>query len=839
VKSRALGALLSVLLAVSPAAAQVRLAVETLSPSVAAPAASVMAVTPSALPGLLPSALPAASAPLSAPAALSPAAAAPEAVRAAAPAAALSAAPALRAASAPSEAPKAAPALRSMSAVPAAESARAFDGSARAAASVSVDEEQDVPEDLPTDTAEAAPQLVDLFLPRETRAGVARGTLDAHVALIKGKGSAWYWGKFRRGAKIAVKSGRTLFVSKVTEARTVRVRDLTRKDFAGLFTAQRMKGKSLAQLRGALVEELKARQSRRPGAPTPVSLESSVRFVRFLSASAARELPENRDDSAYPVAPREKVSVPEALQGLHHYLPKLVMIDMRLFPNGMPYPLIEDMSKLMKSGVYFALLSDKPNAGPGSVEDQLTRRLSPRQRDQISRYKMFILSDDGNSLAGHSGSFARALPSQRFAPRELEIARFSASTLVPSVKVTATTTRFEAVLPKGADAEAFRAGLQERLTAMHVDPTRWSWSVETRDGRPVVAIRPRNLATAIPHLMEQLREFEGLYVDPSDVMTISRDQAVLNEMKGSVQPAAHTDADGEALADTALASLLGPYRENLPGDLAASASKIQSFIFDPNRGAGDFGNVYMMTGHVMHAAFNWTIWRYRDTGVLPSAEETVEVARRIWEHEADATVKNLLTRPGESLAGYYETVEMRLRAMHAIVVDVLKEYPIAVGTELPNMFVFDRYKKGGERERRDILRLIFDFVVARETADGKLEIAIVDFKTGQVPTLQNLEKDTQVQLYDMIVRRMWKRLPLPYGGTGTAREVKGWALRFLYTAGAYQPVLNDWSRIKFDKFLKNVMNRIRKHNAPPAPKADAKTKAKSKTAPKKAPQKRK
>ncbi|HEX4047217.1 MAG TPA: hypothetical protein VH309_05260, partial [Elusimicrobiota bacterium] len=57
-------------------------------------------------------------------------------------------------------------------------------------------------------------------------------------------------------------------------------------------------------------------------------------------------------------------------------------------------------------------------------------------------------------------------------------------------------------------------------------------------------------------------------------------------------------------------------------------------------------------------------------------------------------------------------------------------------------------------------------------------------------------------------------------GNGARREVVNYKLNFLYTAGAYQPELNDWSRLKFDKFLKNVMNRIRRHNNPKPPKDD-------------------
>ncbi|MBI3566568.1 MAG: PD-(D/E)XK nuclease family protein, partial [Elusimicrobia bacterium] len=550
--------------------------------------------------------------------------------------------------------------------------------------------------------------------------------------------------------------------------------------------------------------------------------------VRFLSATKARELPENKDESAYPVAPRAEARIPEGLRGLNHQLPKVVFLDMRLFPNGVPYPLIEDMSKLMKTGVYFVLFSDKPNGVVGSVDELLTRQLTVKQRDQISRYKMLILSDDGNSLTGHSGNFARPLPSQRFTPQQLEMMSFVAMAKTRYASVDFKSTRFEVELAKGADAERAKTDLLEGMRGMRLDPDAWLWSVTERGGRAVITARPQSLVSALPHLFEVMREDEGLFVNPSDVMLISRDAGLTAALPGAVLPAQHLGSEGEAFADESLASLLGPYRVNQPGDLAASASKISSFLQGRTGGGFDGGNVYMMTGHVMHSAFNWAVWVYRNTGKLPTAEETVATARKIWEVEVGkGTGKNLLGRPGESLAGLYETVEQRLRAMHQIAEDVLKVYPIAVGTELPNLVVADRLKKGGAADHRDVFRLIFDFVVARETKDGKLEVVIVDFKTGQVPTLQNLEKDTQVQLYDLLVRRMWPTMRLPYGGTGAFREVADYKLNFLYTAGAYQPSLNDWSRLKFDKFLKNVMNRIRNFNNPKPPKDDAK---KAKTA---------
>ena len=729
-----------------------------------------------------------------------------------------------------------APAVQAMAA---AANGRAFDGakSGKAGAAAPVaDDEVEVSEQLPTDSADAAPQTLEMFVTKESKAGIKKGALTAHVGLIKSKGSEWYWGKFQKGGLIAMKSGNsTLFLTRVVQAKTLKISSMQRKDFEGLFSAQRIAGKSTYQLRGLLVQDLKDRQARKPGAPTPVSTQSQVRLVRFMSSIKARELSENKDESAYPVAPRSQFELPAALQGLNHLLPKTVLVDMRLFPDGMPYPLIEDMTKLMKTGVYFVLLSEKPNAGAGSVEDLLTKQLGVKQRDAVSRYKMVILSDDGNSLSGYSGNFSKPLPSVRFTPQQLEIMAFVGQSLGAAIE--AKTTRFDATFAKGADAAAARGALKAAMAKMSLAPDAWQWNVSERDGRPVISVRPQNLVSALPHLLDVMREHEGVYANNSDLMVISRDEALLAALPGSVQPSAHVAATGVELADQALASLLGPYRENKPGDLAASASKISSFLNNPNGGFGGFGNIYMMTGHIMHSAFNWAIWRYRNTGVLPTAEETVAMGREIWEHEAAAAgAKNLLGRPGESLAGFYETVEMRLLAMHSVAADVLKTYPIAVGTELANMVVLDRYKKDG-LDGRDIFRLIFDFVVARETADGKIEMVIVDFKTGQVPTLQSLEKDTQVQLYDLLVRKMWKVLPVaPYGANGARREVVDYKLNFLYTAGAYQPELNDWSRLKFDKFLRGVMNRIRRHNNPqPTKKAlkEAADAAKAKATPKK------
>ncbi|MCM2303361.1 MAG: PD-(D/E)XK nuclease family protein [Elusimicrobia bacterium] len=686
-----------------------------------------------------------------------------------------------------------------------------------------------------TVTSEISDQNVQedlaLWFTRKQKTDIKKDQVYALVRPVLGNGSRRYWEKFEEKKSLVIKvAGQGMFVSKVTYARTVPINRMTLKDFEGVYSKSMLRGKTIYKLRAKLIAELNERNARTTrGQSGVVTQLSEVRVVRVMPFGEARLLPENKDEETYSPVARTPYQLPAPLQGLYHMTPKVVLLDMRLFKDGVPFPLIEDMTKLMKSGVYFVLLSDKPNDAPGSVEEQLTRGLSMKQKEQISRYKMVVLADDGNVLQSYDGAFARYLPSRRFSGQEQELMRFAASLSGMQGETLSHGTEFVSYLKKGEGAEGAMASLKSSLAKNGLPVDSWQFSVGTKNGRSVLIVRPQNLASAVPYLLETLRDQEGLYVNPGDMMTISRDEALLAATKGSVQPSALLEVQGAELADASLAAILGPYRENRPGDLAASASKITSFIYNPDRVGGGFngGSIYMMMGHVMHSAFNWAVWKYRNEGVFPSADETVAAAEKIWLHEESQREGRNIDRPGENLAGFHEVMVGRMRTMHAVTADILKVYPIAVGTELSNMLVFDNYKKGVP-DNRDILRLIFDFVVAREMPDGTLEVAVVDFKTGQTPTLQNLEKDTQVQLYDLAVRKMWPTLSVPYGANGERRKVSDYKIRFIYPSAGYQPILNEWTRIKFERFLRNVMNRIRRHNAPPAPKPEAKAKRKPK-----------
>ena len=782
------------------------------------------------------------SAPQSAPSAaasaspLAPALAAPAPVPAAVPALAAQsvAAPAAAAAQSPVSA------LDSLRALPAAaESAPSgFDGEAARAELA----------------AEAAPAEIDrsakkasedddiaLWYTRADKKAIEKDQVHGMIRPIFGglakpgqpaRGSQWFWDKFEKGAEVSIKvAGQTQFVTKVVEARSVRIEKLTREDFAGYYTAASIRGKSVVQLRKRLLDELNARSVKQlRGLKGVITPDTYVRVIKTLPYSQAKELKKNKDEVAYEPLPRREIVLPAALQGVHKMLPKAVFIDMREFTDAVPYALVEDISKLMKAGVYFIFLSDKPNEGPGSIEDLLTRGLTAKQRDQIARYKMITLSDEGNAISMYDGQFPRFLPTRRFSGQEQELMLYAAELAGVKAEVSDRGTRFTARAE--GDLSAL-ARLTENMTKLGLPTQDW----DVRIGGNSVQVRPFSLYSAIPSLLETLRERADLYVLPSDIMTISRDGGVLEALNGSVQPARHLESKGEEFVDASLAAMLGAYRENRKGDLAASASKLSSFKRNPSGGGmSDGGNIYMLLGHVMHASFNWALWKYRQDGVLPSADETIEVSKAKWKLAMEENTRKLLDRPGQSLAGFYEVMLSRMRTMHEGLAEVMKSYPIVVGTELPNLHLIERFKKG-EFEHRDAFRFIFDVVLAQKTADDALKLAIVDFKTGQTPVLQSLEKDVQVQLYDKLVRELWPQVALPYGGNGALKSVADYSIIFIYPPGPLQPILDGWSRLAYDKYLRNAMNRIRKHNAP-APKKDEKAAPKKKGKAASAPKKR-
>ncbi|MFA6030122.1 MAG: hypothetical protein WC969_09730 [Elusimicrobiota bacterium] len=703
---------------------------------------------------------------------------------------------------------------------PAADGAALFDGaSARPAGSA----------ELPAEFAEQPAETFDLRFSRDAKKALTDSELTASIRLVNGSGSQWYWERFVPGSILRIMTGgKTMFATRVMDARTVEIGKLAREDFQGVYPAAMLeelneKGRmkwTAAKLRAKLLEDLTAYQRfGKRGAPRALSSSDKVRVLRFMSYQEAKLLPENRDEPVLTPRLRAPLEIPASLSSLPRVLPKVVFLDLRLLSAPLSYDLIEDIGKLMKAGVYFVLVSERPQEGPGSVKELLTGALTPRQRDDLVTYKLLSLSDDGSTLSTLKGAFPQELPLRRFSVSELDLLELAARRLGASV-LSLHGKESSFALRAGALAADFTRDLRAALGRLGVDAGAWSFAYSEREGKTTLVLRPRSLAGAVPEVLDALRESEGTYVNASDLLVVSRDAELLAATRGAVQPSEHAPAlEGAALIETSLAAMLGDYRQNVPGDLAASASKISAFLQGYKDSGGSRGNVYMLMGHVIHSSFNWAVWIYRNTGALPPAEAVVERAVKTWQHEDRERVGNILDEPGSSMADYLQVTKTRLRNMHAQLADQLAQYPIVVGTELPNFAVLGRAKKsrGGMLYYRDVLRYVFDLVLARRTPEG-LELRVVDFKTGQTPTLQNLTKDTQVLLYDALPRSAWPELPLPYGVGGTPEKVSKLDVAFIFPTATYVPAITDWGRLAFAKFLKNVMNRIRKHNAPPAEK---------------------
>jgi hypothetical protein len=709
------------------------------------------------------------------------------------------------------------------------DAARAFDGKEKLEDFVEGPEAVE-PETVTREVADPGQETLDLWVSgKGVKKPLVKSQVYGIMRTVRGEPSLRYWQKFVKGAPVRILLGNsTLFVSRVEGNQVKKVKNLVKKDLEGILPAATIKRKTIAQLRRQVMTDLRAREARAAmysgKAQAVITPETPVSVIHFMPYGEAAALPENNDGPV--AAPRERrpVAIPAGLADARRFLPKVVFLDLRGLKGPFSYDAIEDIGKLMKAGVYFVLLSEKPVSGPGSIEEVLTAGLTNKQRDGITRYKLFSLGLDGNEFAKYGGRFAKSLPFTRFEWRDIDVMKHAAMTL--GGKVTQSFAKEVVIsLPKAADAASFQAAFEAQLKAFSVPASGYSVSRLESRGRVSLVVRPHSLASAFPVLLEALREDENLYVNETDIMMVSADRDLLAALPGAVKPSAMMPAmSGEDLLETSLAAMLGSYRENKPGDFAASASKIGAFKKGYMGSGGDGSNVYMFMGHVMHSAFNWAVWMYRNTGVFPAADALVAKAVQIWTHEDAERSKNLLTRPGQSMADHQATMELRMRTMHAIVADIVRQYPIAIGTELPNLIVFDRIKKGS-LEARDVLRMVYDFVVARETPEG-LEVVIVDFKTGQTKTNQTFDKDVQVQLYDLVPRLAWPTIAAPYGVGGALRKVAKVGVLFVYSSEMKEARLTEWTRMQYEKYLRGVMGRMRRASQPAKPQEAGKSGAK-------------
>ncbi|MBI2362114.1 MAG: PD-(D/E)XK nuclease family protein [Elusimicrobia bacterium] len=302
-------------------------------------------------------------------------------------------------------------------------------------------------------------------------------------------------------------------------------------------------------------------------------------------------------------------------------------------------------------------------------------------------------------------------------------------------------------------------------------------------------------------------------------------------MPGSIHAAAEMAATAAAdKAETALAALLGSYRENRVGDFVASASSIKAFKQKRfYESGGDGTNIYMLLGHVAHTAFDWAMQVYNKTGQLPPYAELQAKAHQIWDKESIEQTVHLMSKARESALGYRDSMDARMQTMYLELQEAVRLYPISLGTELPNLMVVERYNKAGEPTHRDIFRGLYDLVLARRTDKG-LDVMIGDFKTGQTPALQHMLKDVQVLLYDFFSRTMWQTLSASYSVLGAFEPVVRRSLGFIYPRGMQGVTIGEFDRLPFESLLTNMMNGMRKRRGVKTPETIAKEAAKAEKA---------
>ncbi|MBI4375551.1 MAG: hypothetical protein HY549_03785 [Elusimicrobia bacterium] len=668
----------------------------------------------------------------------------------------------------------------------------------------------------PGSATEGKPEKIieDIRFSRSATRPLRSGRIYGTARLIRNPGSAKYWGKYKKGTLIRLAMGHhTLAVSKITDAKTKRVDQMTLKDFQGLLESKDIE-KAMIQRRGRprrISLSLLRRQFL--GALSAFHRHelihggSLVRVIHFLPFRQALTLPENGfledPEIWYKPRPRGEVAIPEGLKRLHKVLPKVVLLDLRLFNGPMSLDWIEDMDKLMKAGVHIVLISEKPVQGPGSIEEVLTGGLGPRHKDRFARYKLVSLGENGNSLAQYQGSFPSFLPSPRFSPEHIELMEYLAQAEGLEL-LEKGGGRFSVAVLAGEDAAAAAERLAGRLRS-HGGPVQYDLKVEPRGRGNALILRPTGLMGAIPHLLGVMRDELDVFVHPSDMMIISGDAQLKEALPGAIWTQDHAPAlGGDSLIEMSLAALLGPYRINKSRDVVGSASMLNSFMNKKDWGEGV--SVDQLMGTSVHVAFNWALWVYRAAGALPPVEEVIEKAKRRWEREQERKDISISMMPGADAGGYRDVMIDRLRSMYASIGRLLAEFPIVQGTELPNLHVFDWYRRGNW-DHRDIARIIHDLVVAQEIPGG-IKQKIVDLKAGQTPTRKGNGQKLQVQLYDLVAQEI-SEAPIPHKSDGEWRRVMENSIALLTPAGMQEPTLHDWSRAKFKRYLRNKFNAVR------------------------------
>lgn len=663
----------------------------------------------------------------------------------------------------------------------------------------------------------------------------ARGLIDSHiwgdVKFVKPtEGSQWWWNKFNKGETILISAGSDkLFYTQLTEGRTVPIGQLTKEDLAGIFTTADIARNPISELRKAVIERLtKAHKGQ-----FDITLRTSVRLVHFKTPKQLNA--ENREgqpktDVYDPLAPRAELRIPKdsPLHRLNEYYPKAVMVDLDLFGDRIPPRLLEDMGKLQRSGVKFVFFSNTTGKSYKAQQTQILGAL----------YGSIFALDGGALVTAHSRDQAHTrvadllteydrgllLQQAKQAAYELGINANEVSeayTAGPDGAKKASASYFTGQLSPTADAEAFKTALQARLEAnglrglVLLDPA--------GKGPRRFRIQHRHITSSMSDVVRALQTM-GVYANPQEILVISDDSANAKSLEVAVRELVAKDAPGVSerqsaiqaapdakslagvplagteLLENAIGAVLGEYRQNMKGDFITSASGLDSFahytdrFFSQELIKGE-ENVYAFWGHETHDVMNWVAWVQRNTGKAPSEEEAVERLRRQWDEAVHSPELAVYLPPGRDFVDLREAAVGRLKGIYQVYARIMAIPGVHfIGTEVPNIFSLRNLDRKLGEMRRVFIRTIFDFVALIPSPDGKgMDLWIMDFKSGVVPTQEILIKKIQPRTYRLFTSYKWSELPREYAVASDDKvKVKSTELEFIYNrTGVYVP-LNNW-----------------------------------------------
>jgi len=745
------------------------------------------------------------------------------------------------------------------------------------------------PDENPGDNTPKRPQLS--FQPAQKSAlmsiDAGQGLYGTMKVVKDNKWSREWWNAYRKGVEIdVVVRGENVYdrPTRIVSAVTKEIGKLTREDFEGTIPKHMMQAGVVA-LRKDLAVKLEQNRKRwsANAYEAPISLSSKVRIVKFESYLDLFKKVNGKDaipQAEPPVVRAPLKAKPEgALKPLSLYLPRAVMLDMDMFDGPIPKETLSDMAKLQRTGVYFVAFTRKPYEAAGSIRENLVNQLSAYQMSILMPIRFMMVTDDGAVISELPKSGApEAVDVLAFSLADIEILRDAAKKASEQVGLSPRSleeirqaplverkdrfgdgnaapllgpdprVRFEVRLPKSVSETSNALWMRTFDSAIKAQGMKvvTSHAVLPNGKRQFVVART-TLEGSMDRLNEALGEKFGLYLNPGDALVISNDPVIMAANSKSIDVGALTGLKGAELVDNALGIMLGEHRDNLPGDLSGSASRMASFSYNKQRYLsetlikmdGEEQNINFFSGHAVHSAMDWLIWKLQNGN--PVTRE--EFATHLIDHwNAGLREFKAVGMPPAHLADSWLKASLtRADSMYDIVNKINDRKEILVGTEIPNFFMLkDFERKTGALKRRYTLHTIFDFIALRPDPKrpGHATLVIYDFKTGPAKTRPKLNKDIQVLTYALFANEKWvgEQFPSPYLAGGKAFTIDDVSIEFIYSQKLQPTDINRWSLDGVRRKIIDTLNRIDKAeqklfgNAPPKKKPTPAAAAKAKAA---------